>query len=203
METRWKKFERSGKFENSKKEREIFKELFIAHGKQFFDNCGKVVAFLEAQGTGKTGDEGKIHSPMVWIKGHWETNWTRYQNGLAKEQALKEAQAKKVEKDARKQAEEKKREEESEREKQKTLEWESKMEAATQRFLKVYQSENEVSTFAENVIQHFGCIYTRNSWSSQGWKSSLVKTFVISHFLKLEAQNSLTQSSHNTAEATA
>jgi hypothetical protein len=59
----------------SKSEREIFFKLFQPHG------------------TGKAGEEGRIHSPMVWLNGHWERNLARYETWKKQQQTLPAAKA--------------------------------------------------------------------------------------------------------------
>jgi hypothetical protein len=193
MVARWSDLEKTGRIPNAKKEREIFQILFSNHGKQFFDHCGKVVTFLEEQGNGKSGEDGKIHSPMIWMNGHWDLNFTRYQTWIAKEQATHEAQAKKHEQELQRKAQQKEQELTQAKEFQEQENRKAQSEAVIQNLRRIYPSESDVKAFAEKAVQLSGCEFTQKSWRSLGWESPVVKSCVISHFLKQQSDPTTTQ----------
>lgn len=196
MNARWKNFESVGKFSNSKKEREIFKNLFAAHGEEFFENCGKVVTFLEERGNGKTGEAGKIHSPMVWIDGHWERNFSQYKTWTLEQEALVTAHKLKSDQDATAKARQ-------ETEEQEQKQRQAHADADTERFLSIYATEIAVNSFVEEVVKLSGCEYTQNAWKKLGWESPVVKSCAIAHFLKIEGNRLSDQTSVDRAQASA
>ncbi len=182
---RWVSFEKAGYGSKAKNEREIFEELFLFHGAEVFENCGGVVEFLEKHGSGKEGEEGKIHSPMVWIRNHWKLNITRYQNWKAKEIALNEAHAQKVEKEAKAKADQAQKEKARIQQEQEEAQWQNDMNADADRFLAFYTSEAEINAFVEEAVEVDGNDYVRGFWRKSGWNSPIVRSCVISHFRKV------------------
>jgi hypothetical protein len=210
LEERWKEFEKKGSSPKAGKERAIFLKEYSSLtetdptlGKQFFDNCGKVISFLEEHGNGKPGEEGKVRFPMIWIQGHWGSNFAYYQKALAEQQKAKEAQAKREAQEAERKTKEQEEEKARFREEAEKQERQAKIEADTKRFLSVYRSEAEVNAFIEKAIQLSGCEFTRNSWRNQGWDSPVVRCCVLSHFLKTEVGATTVSHSGSTSEATA
>ena len=187
MSARWQSFEKSGNVANAKKEREIFNFLFEEHKEEFFDHCGKVVTFLEQHGNGKPGEAGKVRCPMVWLNGHWKANFARYQAWKAQETAKEAPPAK----DAQTEEQAKADEQAKQKADVDSAKVQAKMEADTQRFLTRYPSEAERSVLVENAIQLAGCAFTLSSWKRQGWASPIVRSCVISHFLKTETTTQL------------
>lgn len=175
MIERWNAFEKSGNYGKAKNEREIFQTLFLKHKEPFFENCGKVVAFLESQGNGKAGEAGKIHSPMVWLNGHWDANFARFKAWSARQQALAEVEAQRQAKNAEQQEIDAKERREEE-------EFEAKMTAGTRRLFQLYPDESERNAFVENMVSTSGLPFVQNSWRKAGWSSPLVRSYVITHF---------------------
>ncbi len=185
MIARWRDFEQSGRLPNSKKEKKIFQNLFIAHGEEFFENCGRVITFLEKRGTGKEGDENIIHSPMDWINGHWETNFKRYQEWTTEE-------AQKEEKENQRESQEREAEELRLKEKREREKSQAQLDLNIRRFLAAYPTESEANAFIEKAVHQSECKHTYASWKRQGWESPIVKTCVISQFLASEARTGQT-----------
>ena len=143
---------------------------------------------------------------MVWMAGHWELNFSRYQSWIANQQVLKEAQEQKAKQEAHKKIQAQKQEQAENVEKQEQAKRQAKMDADTQRFINAYPSESEVNAFVERAVQLSECQFTLNSWRNLGWESPVVRSCVISHFLEVEALGlgrTSTQNPSGLSEATA
>ncbi len=186
---RWEKLQRLGLANKLKKEKEIFDLLFVQHGSAFYENCGKVVAFLESHGNGKEGKEGKegkVYCPMSWIQGHWELNLTRYRNWLSAQEDLNAAHAKRLEQDAKSKVAEVQKVSNFVEDQAREMAWQAKMNSAEERFLSVCSTEALIKTFVEEAIVATGCVFTRSCWERKGWRHPLVRSCVLEHFLKIE-----------------
>jgi hypothetical protein len=203
MRSRWETFEKVGKYSNSKKEREIFQELFVAYGEEFFKNCGKVVQFLEEHGNGKVGEEAKVYNPMVYLRGHWEHNLSRYQSYLQRQEALNAALAKNEESESRKKEQQIILEKEHEKGLQDQADQEARRQIDIQRLQQVYSKVTEFNSFVEKAVEKLQCGFTLNSWRKQGWDSPVVKSCVISYFLELEKSKQLKAGASSGSQAIA
>ena len=188
MNARWNRLEQSGADKKARNEREIFEKLFVQHGKAFFDHCGRVVEFLETQGNGKSGEEGRIHSPMIWIQNHWEQNFSRYQVWKAKEAELKEAHAKRLDHEAKRKVEN-------------ALVFQQKSEAdradaesaalkdkAALRLLSLDLSKPEFDALVYEALEFYpGRDFVRSQYEKYGWEGLTVRNAVLDHFLRVES----------------
>lgn len=203
MLDRWTAFQNAGLDKKIQEEREIFNKLFILHGKTFFEFCGRVIQFLEEVGNGKPGIEGKIHSPMKWIENHWDINLSRFTAWQREKDALNEAQAKKLEKEAQKKAQEVREEHLKAFNEAEDRELSKRMDAAGDRFLSVYQSEEEIESFAQEAIEASDNDYIREFWKENEWNHPSVRTCVLEYFLLVESGAVVTQVPSKTEEISA
>jgi hypothetical protein len=187
MRARWSRFQNAGYENKIKPEREIFEELFVRYGNEFFENCGRVVTYLEEKGTGKEGAAGRIHSPMIWIKDHWESNLASYRERKSKDAALEEAHAKKLELEAKTKVAQLETERTVEEELHADDAWNGKMDEAAERLLSILPGEGEFNAFVEEAVELSGYAHTRGLWKKSGWRQPLVRICVLEHFLKVEA----------------
>lgn len=191
MLARWSQFQQSGLEGRIKKEKEIFEKLFLEHKDPFFEFCGRVVEFVSEHVTGKGG--AKIDHPMSWIDGHWQTNFSSYQQWKTKKDALEASHAERLEREAKAQVEKAERERLEALEKQEEQKWVEQIDAAALRFLDQYPTEKSVNAFAQEALGLLGCSYTLANWKKFGWTHSLGRTAVLEHFMKVESGERTTQ----------
>ncbi len=180
MKKRWSGFGTEGKFGNVTKEKEIFDELFVAYGNPFFQNCGKVIQFLESHGNGKAGDAGKVHSPMVYIRSHWEHNLNRYQAWVTRQQELQAVIAHKAHLEAQKRDQQDRQAITEAQDEAEAAREEAAKQSALQSLLAKFPTAKGFNEFVTETIQRMGCEFTRNSWRTRGWESPLVRERVLS-----------------------
>ena len=185
MAARWTRFQEMGNEGRIKKEREIFEKLFIQHKETFFHFCGRVVEYLEQKGTGKTG--AKIHCPMTWIDGYWESNLAQYRQWKTHQENLEHTHASKLAQDAKKKAEETEKARIKAEQEQKDEEWKKKIDDAALRFLDAYSTDAKIMAFAQEAVDLLGCSYTSDWLKKYGWGHPMVRSCVVEHFMLVEA----------------
>jgi hypothetical protein len=188
MNIRWENLEKSGIRGVSKNEREIFNEMFLKHGKQFFDLCGSVIQFLEEQGTGKPGENQKVHSPMIYIRNHWDINRSRYEAWLQKQELLKVAETARTNQEKIALEQDNQARLNKQKEEAKLLEAQSKRNQEIEGFLRTLPIENERMAFIEKAILESKNQFLHNSWTKSGWDSVLVQNYVLRYFEETNRQ---------------
>jgi hypothetical protein len=186
---RWAEMKRRGQESKSLKEIEIFEVLHSSHKQSFFENCGRVVAYLEKCGSIKNGKTQIIHSPMVWLQGHWDMNLARFAEWNARQKSLEEKSAVSLSRGAKEAvAEENQREEEK-----LNAEFKAKWDSVADRFLSTYPDVDAINLFVQEAIECSGNGVVSSYCKCWGWKNAIVRQTVLEHFLKVESGERTTQ----------
>ncbi len=187
MNVRWEKMSASGQETKTEKEREIFRRNHKAKGEAFFEKCGRVISFLEKHGSRKNGKYEAVHSPMVWIDGHWESNLERYEEWKRDQEKSQAKEAAKLEREARALAEKQASEEQD-------REHIEKLNEAAERFLDRYPDLDQIQEFVLEALGYFSdSTFRFQAFQKTGWTSPYVRDAVLDHFLKVESGERQTQ----------
>ncbi len=192
MLTRWTEMKTKGQEQKAIKEREIFKSLYLTHKQSFFEKCGKVIAFLEKYGSIKNGKAQVIHSPMVWIQGHWEANLARYENWVTEQSTLQKTQGEKLDREAQRLAKESNERTAKEQSEQEDIAFRAKWDAVADRFLSFYRDPSLRNAFAQEAIRIAQNTWAMTYFQSHGWDNPCVRLIVLEHFFKVENGLSVT-----------
>ncbi len=190
MLERWKSMSLRESNPKIDKEKKLFKSLLEIHKHPFFEKCGQVVAFLEKHGATKDGKTQAIHSPMVWIQNHWDSNLARYETWKVNQETKENRAAEKIERESKAIAEKTFRTQE--RVKTET-ERKNRLDGAAERFLTLYREVEEANKFILEALEILNNKFTRDFYTRHGWEHPAVREDVLEHFLMVESGERITK----------